>query len=139
MPKPPDGLRTRLAELSPRAVERLGELLDSADERVRLEAAKVILDRHLGRPQSRLTSACTALRRGTILRHYRNRSPSRVGANSAGGCGSGVIVNADFDDMILCDGHVDGPPIRIRSDFEATMLMISCTGRSPCSAATKLA
>jgi hypothetical protein len=49
-PKPPDGLRTRLAELSPRAVERLGELLDSADERVRLEAARTILDRHLGRP-----------------------------------------------------------------------------------------
>jgi hypothetical protein len=49
-PKPPDGLRTRLAELSPRAVERLGELLDSDDERVRLEAARTILDRHLGRP-----------------------------------------------------------------------------------------
>jgi hypothetical protein len=49
-PKPPDGLRTRLAELSPRAVERLGELLDSGDERVRLEAARTILDRHLGRP-----------------------------------------------------------------------------------------
>jgi hypothetical protein len=39
-----------LAELSPRAVERLGDLLDSGDERVRLEAAKAILDRHLGRP-----------------------------------------------------------------------------------------
>jgi len=39
-----------LAELSPRAVERLGELLDSDDERVRLEAARTILDRHLGRP-----------------------------------------------------------------------------------------
>jgi hypothetical protein len=49
-PKPPDGLRTRLADLSPLAVERLAELLDSADERVRLEAAKTILDRHLGRP-----------------------------------------------------------------------------------------
>lgn len=49
-PKPSDGLRTRLAQLSPRAIERLGELLDSADERVRLEAAKTILDRHLGRP-----------------------------------------------------------------------------------------
>src|SRR5262249_2408341 len=49
-PKPPDGLRTQLAELSPRAVELLGELLDSDDERVRLEAAKMILDRHLGRP-----------------------------------------------------------------------------------------
>jgi hypothetical protein len=49
-PKSPDGLRTRLAELSPHAVERLAELLDSAEERVRLEAAKTILDRHLGRP-----------------------------------------------------------------------------------------
>jgi len=39
-----------LAELSTRAVERLGELLDSDDERVRLEAARTILDRHLGRP-----------------------------------------------------------------------------------------
>jgi hypothetical protein len=39
-----------LAQLSPRAVERLGELLDSDDERVRLEAARTILDRHLGRP-----------------------------------------------------------------------------------------
>src|SRR5215831_12094036 len=52
-PKPPDGLRTRLAELSPRAIERLAELLDSEDERIRLEAAKVILDRHLGRPAIR--------------------------------------------------------------------------------------
>jgi len=49
-PKPPDGLRTRFAELSPLAVERLAELLDSADERVRLDAARTILDRHLGRP-----------------------------------------------------------------------------------------
>ena len=49
-PKLPDGLRTRLADLSFLAVERLGELLDSADERVRPEAAKTILDRHLGRP-----------------------------------------------------------------------------------------
>jgi hypothetical protein len=50
MPKPPEGLRARLADLSPRAVERLAKLLDSDDERVCLEAAKVILDRHLGRP-----------------------------------------------------------------------------------------
>ena len=60
-PKPPDGLRTRLAELSPRAVERLGELLDSDDERVRLEAARTILDRHLGRPP---IQADISLRRG---------------------------------------------------------------------------
>jgi hypothetical protein len=37
-PKPPHGLRTRLAKVSPRAVEGLAELLDSSDERVRLEA-----------------------------------------------------------------------------------------------------
>src|SRR5215831_250908 len=49
-PRPPDRRRTRLAQLSPRAVERLSELLDSDDERVKLEAAKTILDRHLGRP-----------------------------------------------------------------------------------------
>src|SRR4029077_13411038 len=49
-PKPPDGLRARLAQLSPHAVTRLGNRLDSGDERVRLEAAKTILDRHLGRP-----------------------------------------------------------------------------------------
>src|SRR5262245_1824061 len=49
-PRPPDRRRTRLAQLSPRAVERLSELLDSDDERVKLEAAKAILERHLGRP-----------------------------------------------------------------------------------------
>jgi hypothetical protein len=49
-PKPPDGLRPRLAELSPLAIERLGELLDDVDPRIRLEAARAILDRHLGRP-----------------------------------------------------------------------------------------
>ena len=40
-----------LAPAAPRAVDRLAELPDSGDERVRLEAApKTILDRHLGRP-----------------------------------------------------------------------------------------
>jgi len=39
-----------LREPSARAVERRGDLLDSADERIRLEAAKAILDRRLGRP-----------------------------------------------------------------------------------------
>ena len=42
-------IKAKLRELSPRAVERLSELLDSADERIQLEAAKAILDRHLGR------------------------------------------------------------------------------------------
>ncbi len=46
----PDVIKATLRELSPRAVERLGELLDSEDERIQLEAAKAILDRHLGRP-----------------------------------------------------------------------------------------
>src|SRR5215831_17391031 len=65
-PRPPDGLKTRLAELSPRAVERLGELLDSDDERVRLEAARTILDRHLGRPP---IQADINLRRGVDDQH----------------------------------------------------------------------
>ena len=34
----------------PAAPPRLAELLDSGDERVLLEAAKAILNRHLGRP-----------------------------------------------------------------------------------------
>ena len=46
----PDVIKATLRKLSPRAVERLGELLDSEDERIQLEAAKAILDRHLGRP-----------------------------------------------------------------------------------------
>jgi hypothetical protein len=43
-------IKATLRELSPRAVARLGKLLDSEDERIQLEAAKAILDRHLGRP-----------------------------------------------------------------------------------------
>jgi hypothetical protein len=46
----PEVVKATLRELSPRAVERLGELLESDDERIRLEAAKAIPDRHLGRP-----------------------------------------------------------------------------------------
>jgi len=49
-PGVPDVIKATLRELSPRAVERLGQLLDSADERIQLEAAKAILDRHLDRP-----------------------------------------------------------------------------------------
>jgi len=51
-PGVPKEIKATLRELSPRAVdvERLGELLDSEDERIRLEAAKAILDRDLGRP-----------------------------------------------------------------------------------------
>ena len=36
-PGVPDVIKATLRELSPRAVERLGELLDSEDERIRLK------------------------------------------------------------------------------------------------------
>ena len=62
----PDVIKATLRELSPRAVERLGELLDSADERIRLEAAKAILDRHLGRPA---IQADLTVRGGTSAEH----------------------------------------------------------------------
>ena len=77
-PKPPDGLRARLAQLSPRAVERLGELLDSGDERVRLEAAKAILDRHLGRPANPGRLSLTALKRRSIAALLETISPSAM-------------------------------------------------------------
>ena len=48
-PGVPEVIKATLRELSPRAVKRLGQLLDSEDERVLL-GAKAILDRHLGRP-----------------------------------------------------------------------------------------
>lgn len=53
-PGVPKEIRSTLRELSPRAVERLGVLLDSEDERIRLEAAKAIAI--LVDPQSRQTS-----------------------------------------------------------------------------------
>jgi hypothetical protein len=49
-PGVPEVIKATLRELSPRAVERLGQLLESVDERIQLEAAKAILDRHLGKP-----------------------------------------------------------------------------------------
>ena len=57
-PGVPDVIKATLRELSPRAVERLGELLDSEDERIQLEAAKAILDRHLGRPAIQADLTC---------------------------------------------------------------------------------
>ena len=65
-PGVPDVIKATLRELSPRAVERLGELLDSADERIQLEAAKAILDRHLGRPA---IQADLTVRGGTSAEH----------------------------------------------------------------------
>jgi hypothetical protein len=67
-PGVPEVIKATLRELSPRAVERLGELLDSADERIRLEAAKAILDRHLGRPA---IQADLTVRNGTSTEHLR--------------------------------------------------------------------
>ena len=49
-PGVPEVIKARLRKLSPRAVERLGQLLDSPDERIQLEAARTILDSCLGRP-----------------------------------------------------------------------------------------
>jgi hypothetical protein len=66
-----------MRELSPRAVERLGQLLDCTDERIQLEAAKAILDRHLALP---LIQADIRLHCGVA----RNRPPPRVGADPAG-------------------------------------------------------
>ena len=65
-PGVPEVIKATLRELSPRAVERLGELLDSADERIQLEAAKAILDRHLGRPA---IQADVTVRGGTSAEH----------------------------------------------------------------------
>jgi hypothetical protein len=44
----------------------LGQLLDSTDERIQLEAAKTILDRHLGRPA---TQADISFHRGIADDH----------------------------------------------------------------------
>jgi hypothetical protein len=65
--------------LSPYSVERrLGELRDSSGERIRLEAAKTVLDRHLGRPAIQATSASIALRlMVTSLRCSRSRAAAR--------------------------------------------------------------
>jgi hypothetical protein len=65
-PGVPEVIKATLRELSPRAVERLGELLDSEDERIQLEAAKAILDRHLGRPP---IQADVSLHRGVADDH----------------------------------------------------------------------
>jgi hypothetical protein len=65
-PGVPEVIKATLRELSPRAVKRLGELLDSDDERIRLEAAKAILDRHLGRPA---IQADLTVRGGTSAEH----------------------------------------------------------------------
>jgi hypothetical protein len=65
-PGVPEVIKATLRELSPHAVKRLGELLDSDDERIQLEAAKAILDRHLGRPAMQ---ADVTVRGGTSAEH----------------------------------------------------------------------
>ena len=47
-PIPPE-IKEALARATPVAVERLISLLDSADEKIVLAAAKEVLDRHLGK------------------------------------------------------------------------------------------
>ena len=44
-------LRAKLNELTPRAIERLVEVMNGPDDRLAIEASKALLDRALGRPQ----------------------------------------------------------------------------------------
>jgi hypothetical protein len=76
-PGVPEVIKSTLRELSPRAVKRLGELLDSDDERIRLEAAKasstgIWTDRQSGR-----TSASIVVLRTITLRRCSRRRGSR--------------------------------------------------------------
>jgi hypothetical protein len=49
-PKMPEGLQARIRDLCDGAVDQLAALLRSDDERLRLEAIKVLLDRGYGKP-----------------------------------------------------------------------------------------
>lgn len=49
-PKMPADVKAALAAACPRAVQTLVDLLDSANESVRLRAAETIINRHLGPP-----------------------------------------------------------------------------------------
>lgn len=46
----PAALRERFQELSPKAIDVLEKALESEDERTRIEAAKTLLDRAIGKP-----------------------------------------------------------------------------------------
>ena len=50
--KLPAEVKAELRKLTPRAIAVLGELLTSDDDKVRMAAAKEVLDRHLGKPQT---------------------------------------------------------------------------------------
>ena len=67
-PKPPDGLRTRLAMLSPRAVEQLAALLDSDDERVRRKQSRWFSIGTLAARQSGRTLASIVVSRRITFR-----------------------------------------------------------------------
>ncbi|TPM94220.1 DUF5681 domain-containing protein [Mesorhizobium sp. B2-1-5] len=53
-PKTPDEVKEMLRALTPKAVQRLGEALDSDDQKLRVTAAQEILNRTLGRPHATL-------------------------------------------------------------------------------------
>ena len=57
----PEVIKATLRELSPRAVERLGELLDREDERIRSRLRRQFSIGFLGDRQSRQTSAFVAV------------------------------------------------------------------------------
>ena len=80
-PKPPDGLRTRLADLFFLAVERLGELLDSAGERVSWRRQRRSRPA-LGRPAIQAASASIRPKGGTSPRCFRLRGVARQSQSS---------------------------------------------------------
>ena len=84
-PGVPDVIKATLRKLSPRAVKRLGELLDSADERIQLGRRRN-LDRHLGRPAIRQTSVSTWCR-GRPPPLCSKPLAAVPGTDRAGGCG----------------------------------------------------
>jgi hypothetical protein len=47
----PDDVKEALRALTPRGVERLAEMLESADEKIAIQAVKEVLDRNLGKPR----------------------------------------------------------------------------------------
>ena len=62
-PKVDPGVREALRAKTPRAVERLGELLESEDEEVALKAAIHVLDRNLGKPMQSVKKTVTHVKK----------------------------------------------------------------------------
>jgi Family of unknown function (DUF5681) len=76
-PIPPD-VKLALEAMTPRAVERLAELLESSDESVAIRAVSIILDRTYGKAaqgaESTLRKVQTALLVAEVERRYLERA-----------------------------------------------------------------